>query len=101
MRAAIAVPCAALLLAVPALVLSQQPEDLPRKSDIAIQVEYVIAPTTVLDKDGRFVNGLNLANFALYDNDKPQRIVQDVVAQPISLVVAVQASSDMEGMLSK
>jgi VWFA-related protein len=80
---------------------SQETDDLPRHSDIVIGVNYVIAPTTVLDKSGNFVNGLTLANFALLDNDKPQKIVQDVVFQPISMVVAVQTNSAMEEMLSK
>ena len=76
-------------------------DDLPRRSDIEVRVNYVIAPTTVLDKEGHFVNGLNISNFMVYDNDKQQRIVQDVVFQPISLVVAVQANSSMEGLLPK
>ncbi len=107
-----AVVSAALLLAGPFVMLSQQPgqnpasvsqqsEDLPRRSDIVVGVNYVIAPVTVLDKSGSFVNGLKLSNFALFDNDKTQKIVQDVVFQPISMVVAVQTNSTMEGMLPK
>ncbi len=103
------VACAAALLAVPLVIFSQQPsrpatpmaDDLPRHSDIVTEVNYVIAPTTVLDKKGSIVNGLNLNNFALYDNDKPQKIVQDVAFQPISLVIAVQTNSGVENILPK
>jgi VWFA-related protein len=102
----------AALLAVPIVVMSQQAgqnppsappqtEDLPRRSDIVVGVNYVIAATTVLDKSGNFVNGLTLNNFILLDNDKRQDIVQDVVFQPISLVIAVQTNSVMGEMLPK
>src|SRR5436305_1191401 len=102
----------AMLLAIPIVAVSQQAgqnptsvspqtDDLPRHSDIVVGVNYVVAPTTVLDKSGNFVNGLNLSNFTLFDNDKPQKIVQDVVFQPISMVVAVQTNSVMEQMLPK
>lgn len=76
-------------------------DDMPRRSDIIERVEVVIAPTTVTDKDGRFVNGLNVGDFVLTDNDKPQRITQDIVFQPLSVVVAVQSSADVEGLLPK
>jgi VWFA-related protein len=107
-----AVVSLAVLVAVPVVVMSQQAgqkpasvspqtEDLPRRSDIVVGVNYVIAPTTVLDKGGNFVDGLNLNNFMLFDNDKRQDIVHDVVFQPISLVIAVQTNSVMEEMLPK
>src|ERR687886_377150 len=76
-------------------------EDMPRRSDIIVPVNVVIAPTTVTDRDGRFVNGLNVGDFVLTDNDKPQRITQDIVFQPLSVVVAVQANADVEGLLPK
>ncbi len=34
----------------------------------------MIAPTTVLDKHGDYVNGLQLQDFELYDNNKLQTI---------------------------
>ncbi len=108
MRTALpAAVCVAALLAIPTVVKPQQagqnpqPEDQPRRSDIVVGVNYVIAPTTVLDKSGNFVNGLRLENFILLDNDKRQNIVQDVVFQPISMVIAVQTNSVMEEMLPK
>lgn len=76
-------------------------EDLPRKSDIVIETTNVLAPTTVLDKDGGVVNGLKVADFVLYDNDKAQRIQADVVFQPISLVVVIQANAQVDKMIPK
>ena len=82
------------------LTLSAQ-EDLPKRSDIVVTTKVVIAPTTVMDHDHRFVNGLHVDDFVLTDNDKLQRITQDVVFQPLSIVVAVQANADVEGILPK
>ncbi len=76
-------------------------DDLPRRSDIIVPVRVVIAPTTVTGSDGRFANGLHVEDFLLTDNDKPQRITQDHAFQPLSIVVAVQASAGVEGLLPK
>ena len=64
-------------------------------------VNVVIAPTTVLDKRGDYVNGLQLQDFQLYDNNKRQRITADVHDQPLSLVIAVQKSSNLNEILPK
>ena len=61
----------------------------------------VVAPTTVRDRNGEFVNGLQLKDFELYDNDKLQKINADVRDEPLSLVVAVQRSSNVDIFLSK
>ncbi len=76
-------------------------DDLPKRSDIVTTVKVVIAPTTVTDRDGNFVNGLTVNDFVLYDNDKLQRIQQDVTYEPISMVIAVQANAQVEGVLPK
>ena len=60
------------------------------------RVDEVIAPTTVLDKDGVYVTGLKPMEFRLYDNDKPQTIKVDEVISPVSLVVAIQADYKVE-----
>ena len=83
-----------------ALTLSAQ-EDMPRRSDIVTNVKVVIAPTSVTDRGGNFVYGLNASDFVLYDNGKPQRITQDIAYQPLSLVIAVQSNAAVEGMLPK
>lgn len=85
-----------LLLAAAVLTLSAQ-EDLK----FGVTTRVVIAPTTVIDRDNRFVNGLHVDEFTLTDNDKLQVIKQDVVFQPLSIVVAIQANTDMDGMLPK
>jgi VWFA-related protein len=61
----------------------------------------VIAPTTVRDRNGDFVNGLQLQDFELYDNGKLQKINADVRDEPLSLVVAVQRSSNLDTFLPK
>jgi VWFA-related protein len=73
----------------------------PKKSDIVVPVNIVIAPTTVLDKSGSYVNGLQLEDFTLTDNGKPQKITQDVSFEPMSIVVAVQASANLNDILPK
>jgi VWFA-related protein len=75
--------------------------DLPKRSDIIVPVNVVIAPTTVLDKSGNYVNGLTIDDFKLFDNGKPQRITQDIAFEPISLVIAVEASSMLGDILPK
>ncbi len=61
----------------------------------------VIAPTTVRDRNSEFVNGLQLQDFELYDNNKLQKINADVRDEPLSLVVAVQRSSNLTDFLPK
>jgi VWFA-related protein len=55
-----------------------------------IPVRLVVAPTSVTDHSGNFVNGLTAADFRLYDNDIPQQIHEDGDFLPISLAIAVQ-----------
>jgi VWFA-related protein len=61
----------------------------------------VIAPTTVRERNGEFVNGLQLQDFELYDNNKLQKVNADVRDEPLSLVVAVQRSSNLTEVLPK
>jgi VWFA-related protein len=77
---------------------------LPAQEDVlkfGVTTKVVVAPTTVIDHDNRFVNGLHADEFVLTDNDKQQRITQDTVFQPLSIVVAIQANADMDGILPK
>ncbi len=73
------------------------PSDLTLKTTTTI----VIAPTTVRDRNGEFVNGLQLQDFELYDNNKLQKVNADVRDEPLSLVVAVQRSSNLTDFLPK
>jgi VWFA-related protein len=68
---------------------------------IPVSVNVVIAPTTVRDRNGDFVNGLQLQDFELYDNNKLQKVNADVRDEPLSLVVAVQRSSNLTEVLPK
>jgi len=75
---------------------TQRPAD-----TITTSVAVVIAPTTVRAKSGEFIKDLELQDFAVYDNDKLQKITADLRDAPVSLVVAIQRSADMTGMLPK
>jgi len=86
------------------------PEDKPTfdktndqgKSDFIIRVQRVVVPTTVLDPDGHgYVTGLKASNFEVYDNDKQQKIDAELIEQPLSVVLAVQANSEVEDFLPK
>jgi VWFA-related protein len=67
---------------------------------IPVYVRNVLVPTTVLDPDGHgYVNGLQPAEFELLDNGKPQKIQADFVQLPMSLVLVVQANSEVEPIL--
>lgn len=79
----------------------QTPQTADTDVTFRTQVKVVIAPTTVLDRGGNYINGLNLEDFRLFDNGKPQRITSDVTFQPLSLVVAVQSSSMLGDILPK
>jgi len=64
-------------------------------------VPLVVAPTTVTDSHGRFVDGLNASDLILYDNNVPHRIQLDWTAFPIDLVVAVQTSANSGAVIDK
>ena len=67
---------------------------------IRTSVENVLVPTTVFDPDGHgYVNGLSTSDFEILDNGKPQKVVADFTQQPLSVVLAVQANSDVEPLL--
>jgi len=59
----------------------------------------VIAPTTVTDKDGHYVNGIQPHEFRLIDRGKAQKITVESAVQPLSLVVCVQANNTVESVL--
>jgi VWFA-related protein len=66
-----------------------------------VGVNVVMAPVTVLDRQGEYVSGLQPQDFRLLDNSKEQNIHVDVTFVPISLVIAVQANDHVERMLPK
>src|ERR1700740_370078 len=68
---------------------------------IRVGVNVVMAPVTVLNRQGEYVSGLQPQDFRLLDNNKEQNIHVDVTFIPISLVIAIQANDHVEGMLPK
>lgn len=69
-------------------------------------VPLVVAPTTITDAKGRYVDGLTAEDLVfydnvLYDNNVPQKIQMDWIRYPIDLVVAVQTSSNSGAVLDK
>jgi VWFA-related protein len=64
-------------------------------------VPLVVAPTTVTDSKGNYVDGLTAADLILYDNNVPQAIQMDWMPLPISLVVAVQTSANSGPVIDK
>ena len=61
--------------------------------------DLVVAPVTVLDRDGAYINGIEPERFHLYDNGKEQNIQVDLGYQPISLVIAIQSNWSVQSIL--
>ena len=77
------------------------PAELSPEPSIRVTTTAVVVPTTVLDRHGDYIDGLQPQDFILYDNGKPQKITADIAYQPISLVLAVQASYSLNDILPK
>lgn len=73
------------LLLFPALLSAQA-----QSAILRVPVGLVVAPTSVTDHSGNFINGLTAADFRLWDNDVPQQVHEDGDFLPISLAIAVQ-----------
>jgi VWFA-related protein len=79
-------------------------DDPPKQSPgntISTSVAVVVAPTTVRAKSGKYIQDLQLSDFEVYDNGKLQKVTADLRDSPFSLVVAIQRSADMTGILPK
>jgi len=61
----------------------------------------VLAPTTVTDPSGRYIDGLQPADLILYDNNVPQPVQVEEAFNPLSLIVAIQASANSSPNLDK
>ena len=61
----------------------------------------VIAPTTVIDGRGKYIDGLTEGDFLVRDNGRPRDIHLDFASIPISLVVAVEHSFASAAVLNK
>ena len=61
----------------------------------------MLAPTTVTDSRGHYIGGITAHDLILYDNNVPQTIQTDWTEYPISLVVAIQTSSNAGPVIDK
>jgi VWFA-related protein len=78
-----------------ALVLPLFAQQEPERPTLQANVPLVLAPVTVTDKKGNFIDGLTVDDFRLTDEGRPQKIrmdTSDTVLAPVSLVVLIQAS---------
>lgn len=96
----------ALTIAIGALPLDAQQDEndgvLSLGDDLVFdsEVNVVTVPVTVTDRKGVYVNGLEAFDFRIYDNQKPQVIDSfEVAFLPISMVICVQSSDRVEGIL--
>lgn len=64
-------------------------------------VPLVVAPTTVTDSKGHYVDGLTSDDLLLYDNNVPQKLQLDWMTYPIDLVVAVETSANSGAVIDK
>jgi len=64
-------------------------------------VPLVVAPTTITNSKGRYVDGLTPETLTLYDNNVRQTTQMDWMTYPIDLVVAVQSSSNYGAVIDK
>src|ERR1051325_11035773 len=73
----------------------------PAGEPIIIHVPNIVVPALVFDRDGNILNNLQPSQFHLYDNGREQDIHVDTEYQPISLVIAVEASYRDDAILKQ
>jgi VWFA-related protein len=69
-----------------------------------VRSRLVLVPVTITDTKGRAVDGLEAADFQVFDNGRPQKALVDTVdtgVAPIALVIAVQSSGISAAVLEK
>lgn len=59
----------------------------------------VVAPVTVTDPKGHYVNGLTAADLTFFDNSVPQKVQLEVESDRIALAVLVQATTSARTVL--
>ena len=91
---------AALLLVTGGLVAQSQSSDVPDlATPIISTVTNIIAPVLVTDRAGNIIDGLQPQQFHLFDNNKEQNIHVDVAFEPVSVVLCLQVSTNVEGIM--
>jgi VWFA-related protein len=73
----------------------------PARAQFKSTTQLVVAPVTITDAQGRFVDGLSVDDLILTDNSVPQTIQMDWMTYPIDLVVAVQTSANSGPVIDK
>jgi len=74
---------------------------LPLSAQFRSTVPLVVAPVTVQDAKGNFIDGLTERELVVFDNNVPQKIQVDTELHPISLVVLIEANSASAAILDK
>jgi hypothetical protein len=62
---------------------------------IRVPVRLVSVPALVFSRDNQLIPGLQISNFQILDNGRPQSIRLEAVSAPISLAVVIQVNSDV------
>ncbi len=63
---------------------------------IRVETELVRVPVSVLDRDGRYLTGLKLEDFSVYENGNKQNIeIFETADADISLILAIDVSGSM------
>ncbi len=91
-----------IVLAAAPVALAQPSDDPVVLSDFTIEtsVTEVTVPITVTGKGGIYVSGLEAQDFTVFDNGRRQKLTGfEVSFLPISMVICVQSSSRVEGIL--
>ena len=86
---------------VPSTPADANSQESPAEPEFKIGVQQVVAPVSVLNKNGDLVDGIEPSRFRLYDNGVAQNIAVDVSVQPISVVIAIQQSDRVEAVLTQ
>lgn len=68
---------------------------------IRVTTRTVVVPTSVVDRKGNFIEGLEIKDFVLRDNGKVQDIKIDQSYVPVSVVLVIQRSASTESVLPK
>jgi VWFA-related protein len=69
-----------------------------------VRSRLVLVPATVTDLKGRSIDGLEAADFLLFDNGRQQKAAVDTIdtgVAPIALIIAVQSSGISAAVLEK
>lgn len=62
---------------------------------IRVPVRLVSLPALVFSHENRLIPGLEIGDFRVLDNGRPQQASLDISSSPVSLVVAVQVNQDV------